>query len=69
MGKVTTSHPFKTLWWNVLSYQSIQTLSWYLFSAWWFGEVYIWSAPRDAALGWVEKSKYVELLAHNFEDH
>lgn len=31
-------------------FETIQTLTWYLFSAWLFSEVYIWSAPKSADL-------------------
>lgn len=44
---------------------SFNTCFWYLASAWWFSEVYIWSA-ENAGLGWVNPIKYVyaELETH-----
>jgi nucleoporin NDC1 len=32
---------------------TIQILFWYLFSAWWFSEVYMWSSSTSANLGWI----------------
>ncbi|KAL4937538.1 hypothetical protein BDV06DRAFT_226845 [Aspergillus oleicola] len=33
----------------------LQTFGWYLFSAWWFSEVYKWSSPISAHLEWVKR--------------
>ncbi len=36
---------------------TLQTVFWYFFSAWFFTEVYIWSAAPNADLGWIAKGK------------
>ncbi|KAL4809039.1 nucleoporin protein Ndc1-Nup [Aspergillus unguis] len=33
----------------------IQTFGWYIFSAWWFSEIYKWSSSVDAHLEWVKR--------------
>ncbi|KAL4956563.1 nucleoporin protein Ndc1-Nup [Aspergillus filifer] len=33
----------------------LQTFGWYLFSAWWFSEIYKWSSPISAQLEWVKR--------------
>lgn len=38
----------------------MQTLIWYTFSAWWFSEVYIWSAPGEARLWWIDYGRPYE---------
>ena len=45
-----------------MSINTLQTLAFYLFSAWWFSEVYVWSASENADLNWVVEGKYVETL-------
>jgi nucleoporin NDC1 len=37
--------------------QSLQTAAWYLFSAWLFGETFIYSASREANIYWVTGAK------------
>ncbi|MCJ1260898.1 hypothetical protein MMC22_000762 [Lobaria immixta] len=37
-------------------FHTIQTVWWYLFSAWWFSEVYIWSASNQVNLSWLVKA-------------
>ena len=53
LGRRNTWSPFDTIWRASLSFKSFQILSWYLLSAWWFGEVYIWSASPSKELGWI----------------
>ena len=60
-GDRTTISPFNTFTKYLLRLNSAQTLGWYLFSAWWFSEVYMWSVPSSANLGWVAEGKYVVL--------
>ncbi|CAK4033072.1 Nucleoporin NDC1 [Lecanosticta acicola] len=38
----------------------ITTAVWYIFSAWWFGEVYIWSRNETAELGMVDPGRAYE---------
>ncbi|EZF26649.1 hypothetical protein H112_01199 [Trichophyton rubrum D6] len=57
--RIATSH-FHNLRLAILSFNSIQTVVWYLFSAWWFSEVYKWSSSADAQLNWVNPGKSYE---------
>ncbi|KAL2833393.1 nucleoporin protein Ndc1-Nup [Aspergillus cavernicola] len=43
----------------------IQTFGWYLFSAWWFSEVYKWSSPVSAHLEWVNRGSPHERASLN----
>lgn len=52
-----TKSPFETFSRLLLRLSAIQTLSWYLFSAWWFSEIYFWSASDGANLGWILEGK------------
>lgn len=42
------------------SFDTIQTFGWYIFSSWWFSEVYRWSSSEDAELNWVKPGRSVE---------
>ncbi|KAI9785745.1 MAG: hypothetical protein M1839_008762 [Geoglossum umbratile] len=57
VGARVTLSPFDTFKTYLIRYNTIQTLGWYTFSAWWFSEVYIWSASDDSNLNWVVKAK------------
>jgi hypothetical protein len=59
VGARATASPFETFKKYLVRYNTLQTLVWYIFSAWWFSEVYIWSASYDSNLDWVVKAKYV----------
>lgn len=50
VGSQTTTSHFSTFRTNTLSFAAVQTYGWYLASAWWFAEAYIWSSPD---LSWV----------------
>ena len=63
VGERVTLSPFDTFKQYLIRYNTIQTLGWYAFSAWWFSEVYIWSASDDSNLNWVVKAKYAPTLA------
>lgn len=52
-----TKSPLETLTKRLVRLEVLQTFAWYLFSAWWFGEVYIWSASDGANLGWIAEGK------------
>ncbi|KAI9867201.1 MAG: hypothetical protein M1813_009479 [Trichoglossum hirsutum] len=57
VGARVTLSPFETFKKYFIRYNTLQTLAWYIFSAWWFSEVYIWSASYDSNLNWVVKAK------------
>ncbi|CAF9920898.1 MAG: hypothetical protein ALECFALPRED_001659 [Alectoria fallacina] len=57
LGIRTTASPFETFTIYLFRLNTVQTLGWYLFSAWWFSEVYMWSVPESANLGWVAAGK------------
>lgn len=52
-----TKSPFEAFSRLLLRFSAIQTLTWYLFSAWWFSEIYFWSASDGANLGWILEGK------------
>ncbi|KIX04619.1 uncharacterized protein Z518_05489 [Rhinocladiella mackenziei CBS 650.93] len=55
IGRQTTTSPFATFIANFLSSTALQTAFWYLVSAWWFTEAYIWSSPD---LGWITRGNH-----------
>ncbi|KAH0543864.1 hypothetical protein FGG08_001903 [Glutinoglossum americanum] len=57
VGARVTLSPFETFKTYLIRYNTLQTLVWYIFSAWWFSEVYIWSASYSSNLSWVVKAK------------
>ncbi|KMU87234.1 hypothetical protein CIHG_04678 [Coccidioides immitis H538.4] len=60
VGARTTVSSFQTWRQTMFSVSLLQTFGWYLFSAWWFSEVYIWSASTDAELNWVKPGRSFE---------
>lgn len=58
-GARITSSPFATWKETVFSFSVVQTFGWYIFSAWWFSEVYIWSSSEGADLNWVKPGRFV----------
>lgn len=65
VGKESTASSFETIYQsmplfgsNGLSY--LTTLGWYTFSAFMFGEIYIWSKSESANLGWVDPGQVYE---------
>ncbi|KAF3491889.1 nuclear envelope protein [Arthroderma uncinatum] len=58
-ARIAASH-FHNFRLAALSFNSTQTVTWYLFSAWWFSEVYKWSSSADAKLNWVIPGKSYE---------
>jgi nucleoporin NDC1 len=58
IGSRTTSSSLNTFHY-LFPLHVIQTLGWYIFSAWWFSELYKWSAPISAHLEWVKRGRYV----------
>jgi nucleoporin NDC1 len=53
VGIRTTNSPFQTFRRYFFKYQTVQTAGWYIFSAWLFSEVYIFSAPSSADIRWI----------------
>ncbi|KAL9099437.1 MAG: hypothetical protein Q9163_005062 [Psora crenata] len=53
----TTPSQFTTFKQQAIRLSTVQTIAWYLFSAWWFSEVYIWSAPQKADLNWLAQGR------------
>lgn len=58
-GSRTTPSSFETFRQYAFRFNTLQTLGFYFFSAWWFGEVYMFSVPHSADLSWVVEGKYV----------
>ncbi|KAL6234186.1 hypothetical protein BDW75DRAFT_241293 [Aspergillus navahoensis] len=54
VGSRTTSSSFNTFQ-HLFPLHLIQTFGWYIFSAWWFSELYKWSSPISAHLEWVKR--------------
>ncbi|TEY69456.1 hypothetical protein BOTCAL_0116g00040 [Botryotinia calthae] len=50
VGIRTSSSSFHTFTQYAPRYQTVQTALWYLFSAWFFSEIYVWSVPESAGL-------------------
>lgn len=50
VGIRTSKSSFHTFKQYAPNFQTVQTALWYLFSAWFFSEVYIWSVPESAGL-------------------
>jgi nucleoporin NDC1 len=59
IGSKTTSSPFSKIKY-LFPLRVGQTLAWYLFSAWWFSEVYKWSCPASAQMEWVKRGRSYE---------
>lgn len=60
VGERTAISRAETIYAQLFSYRSLHTLIWYVFSAWWFGEVYIWTRRDDAALMMVDPGRPYE---------
>ncbi|KAK4549648.1 hypothetical protein LTR36_004949 [Oleoguttula mirabilis] len=60
VGKRTTTSGFETLAQKATDWRSGATVGWYVFSAWLFGEVYIWSRSETANLGWIDPGRAYE---------
>ncbi|KAE8353914.1 nucleoporin protein Ndc1-Nup [Aspergillus coremiiformis] len=64
IGSRTTASPFGTLKY-LIPLDIIQTFGWYIFSAWWFSEIYKWSSPTEAHLEWVKRGRPHERASLN----
>ncbi|KAI1905800.1 hypothetical protein LOZ52_002628 [Ophidiomyces ophidiicola] len=60
IGASTTVSLFKSWRQTTFSLRLVQTFAWYMFSAWWFSEVYIWSASLNEQLNWVNPGRSFE---------
>ncbi|TKA83478.1 hypothetical protein B0A55_00568 [Friedmanniomyces simplex] len=59
VGTRTTTSMAETCYIQIRSsvLRTAATVGWYVFSAWMFGEVYIWSRSQEADLGWVDMGR------------
>lgn len=60
VGARNTTSGFETFYQHITSPRTYTTLFWYGFSAFFFGEVYIWSRGVDANLGWIDQGRPYE---------
>lgn len=64
IGSRTTTPQISTLKYLV-PLPIIQTLGWYVFSAWWFNEIYAWSSPTED-FAWVKPGRYVISIRYSW---
>nr|POE94343.1 nucleoporin ndc1 [Quercus suber] len=60
IGRLTTTSPFETFVLKTTEWGTLVTLGWYIFSAWFFGEVYVWTRTAEANLAWVDRGNAYE---------
>ena len=60
VGKRATTSGFETFYNSITTLNTWVTLFWYMFSAAFFGEVYIWSSGAHGNLGWVDQGRQYE---------
>ncbi|ORY10848.1 nucleoporin protein Ndc1-Nup [Clohesyomyces aquaticus] len=65
VGKRNYATPYKTFTEMALSINTFATLAIYSFSAWFYGEVYVWSRPGEARLGFTDQGKLYERIKLN----
>ena len=53
IGERTATSPFNNFLQSFFALSTLQIFAFYSFSAWWFSEVYMWSAPEHADLSWI----------------
>ncbi|KAK3690660.1 hypothetical protein LTR37_019028 [Vermiconidia calcicola] len=56
-GELVAASPAESAWAAVVGWRGVVTLGWYVYSACFFGEVYIWSRDNAAGLGWVDHGR------------
>lgn len=56
-GELISASPAHGVVAHMLQWRGLHTLGWYLYSAFFFGEVYIWSRNKSAHLGWVDEGR------------
>lgn len=59
-GEITSPSRASTITSSLFSWKGLHTFGWYLASAFFFGEVFIWSKGTDAHLGWVDSGRAEE---------
>jgi len=59
-GHLNTTSGFETFANHAASLRTASTVVWYVYSAWFFGEVYIWAQGQEGGLGWVDLGKSYE---------
>ena len=61
VGVRTTTSGFDTFQQCLVDWQQTgKTIGWYVFSAWLFSEIYIWSAPSSANIWWITAANNYE---------
>jgi nucleoporin NDC1 len=60
VGVQTTASVAESVYKTATSWKTAHTLAWYVYSAWFFGEVYLWSRGDNANLGWVDQGRRYE---------
>ncbi|KAK5107915.1 hypothetical protein LTR62_000575 [Meristemomyces frigidus] len=60
IGRRTSTSPVETIVQRALDSRAWATAFWYIFSACFFGELYIWSRTKDADLGWIDYGRSYE---------
>lgn len=53
IGIRTTNSPFETFLYNAAKPKTVETIFSYCLAGWLYGQVFRWSAPESAALGWI----------------
>ncbi|KAI1101384.1 nucleoporin protein Ndc1-Nup [Jackrogersella minutella] len=53
IGIRTSNSPFDTFRRNAISFETVETIITFAFSAWAFSQTYLFSTPADANLGWI----------------
>ena len=56
-GNRSSLSPASTLVQSLFQLSTLEIFGWYFLSAWWFSEIYIWSSPVSASLGWMTSGK------------
>lgn len=58
VGHRTTTSGFETFKKYAFTGQTVQTAGWYLFSAWLYSEIYIFSSSKDANIKWITQARH-----------
>jgi nucleoporin NDC1 len=53
MGSRTSNSPFDTIVNTILRFSTFETVITYIFSAWLFSQIYLWSTPEETGLRWI----------------
>ncbi|KAM0715378.1 hypothetical protein Q7P37_008876 [Cladosporium fusiforme] len=60
VGERNTTSGLETFVQHLTTLRTYHTLAWYIFSAFFFGEVYIWSRAQESYLGWIDHGRPYE---------